>query len=36
MQWTYDAKPVYFFADDKAKGDMKGDGIEGVWHVIKE
>ena len=36
MQWTYDAKPVYFFADDKAKGDMKGDGMEGVWHIIKE
>jgi predicted lipoprotein with Yx(FWY)xxD motif len=36
MQWTYDGKPVYFFAEDKAKGDAKGDGLGGVWHVIKE
>ena len=36
MQWTYDGKPVYFYKDDKAKGDAKGDGKGGVWHVIKE
>ena len=36
MQWTYDKKPVYFFADDKKKGDMAGDGLGGVWHVVNE
>jgi predicted lipoprotein with Yx(FWY)xxD motif len=36
MQWTYDGKPVYFYMDDKAKGDAKGDGKGGVWHVINE
>lgn len=36
MQWTYDGKPVYFFAGDTAKGDATGDGLGGVWHVIKE
>jgi len=36
MQWVYDGHPVYFFKDDAAKGDMKGDGFKGVWHVIKE
>jgi predicted lipoprotein with Yx(FWY)xxD motif len=36
MQWTYDGKPVYFFKGDAAKGDAKGDGKGGVWHVIKE
>ena len=36
MQWTYDGKPLYFFKDDAAAGDAKGDGIKGVWHVIKE
>ena len=36
MQWAYDGKPVYFFKDDKKKGDMAGDGMGGVWHVIKE
>jgi predicted lipoprotein with Yx(FWY)xxD motif len=36
MQWTYDGKPVYFYKDDKAKGDATGDGKGGVWHVINE
>jgi predicted lipoprotein with Yx(FWY)xxD motif len=36
MQLAYDGKPVYFYMDDKKKGDMKGDGVGGVWHVIKE
>ena len=36
MQWAYDGKPLYFFKDDAAKGDAKGDGMKGVWHVIKE
>ncbi len=35
-QWAYDGRPVYFFAGDKAKGDMAGDGMGGAWHVIKE
>jgi len=35
-QWAYDGKPVYFYMDDKKKGDMKGDGVGGVWHVVKE
>jgi predicted lipoprotein with Yx(FWY)xxD motif len=36
MQWAYDGKPVYFFKSDTKKGDMAGDGLGGVWHVIKE
>ncbi len=36
MQWAYDGKPVYFFKADKVKGDAAGDGMGGVWHVIKE
>ena len=36
MQWAYDGKPVYFFKGDAAKGDMKGDGLKGIWHVIAE
>ena len=36
MQWSYDGKPVYYFQGDKAKGDAKGEGMGGVWHVIKE
>ena len=36
MQWAYDAKPVYFFKDDKKNGDVAGDGSGGVWHIVKE
>lgn len=36
MQWAYDGKPVYFFKGDAKSGDMAGDGMGGVWHVIKE
>jgi predicted lipoprotein with Yx(FWY)xxD motif len=36
LQWAYDGKPVYFFASDKKKGDMAGDKMGGVWHVIIE
>lgn len=36
MQWAYDGKPVYFFAKDAKAGDAMGDGLGGVWHVIKE
>ncbi|MGJ4860630.1 hypothetical protein AB4037_32645 [Labrys sp. KB_33_2] len=36
LQWSYDGKPVYFYAPDKKKGDKTGDGIGGVWHVISE
>lgn len=35
-QWAYDGKPMYFFAGDKAKGDHAGDGLGGVWHIIRE
>ncbi len=35
MQWAYDGRPAYFFSGDKQKGDMKGDGLNGVWHTIR-
>lgn len=35
-QWAYDGKPLYFFIEDKAKGDKMGDGLGDVWHVINE
>ncbi len=35
MQWAHDGKPVYFFKDDKKKGDIAGDGHDGVWHIVK-
>jgi predicted lipoprotein with Yx(FWY)xxD motif len=36
QQWTYDGKPLYFFAADKKKGDKTGDGLGGVWHIVSE
>jgi predicted lipoprotein with Yx(FWY)xxD motif len=36
MQWAYDGHPLYFFKGDAAKGDAKGDGMKGIWHVVKE
>jgi predicted lipoprotein with Yx(FWY)xxD motif len=35
MQWAYEGKPVYTFAKDTAAGEMKGDKMKDVWHVIK-
>lgn len=32
-QWAYKGKPLYLWIKDKAKGDMTGDGFNGVWHV---
>jgi predicted lipoprotein with Yx(FWY)xxD motif len=36
LQWAYDKKPVYFFVNDKKKGDMTGEAMGGVWHTIME
>ncbi|PZM12836.1 hypothetical protein [Rhizobium tubonense] len=33
--WAYEGKPLYTFAEDKKAGDMKGDGVGGVWHMAK-
>ena len=34
-QVTLNGYPLYFYAGDKAPGQVKGNGIEGSWHVIK-
>ena len=33
--WAYEGHPLYTFVEDKAPGDMKGEGKGGVWHVAK-
>ena len=34
-QWTYDGKPLYLWVKDQKPGDMTGDGVKGVWHLVK-
>lgn len=34
-QITYRGWPLYYFADDKTAGDMKGEGVNGVWFVVQ-
>ena len=36
MQWAYDGKPLYTFVKDEKPGDMTGDGMKDVWHVVHE
>ena len=36
MQWAYDGKPLYTFMKDEKPGEMKGDGMKSVWHVMRE
>ncbi|MGL5671593.1 hypothetical protein JV213_06725 [Plesiomonas shigelloides] len=33
-QWAYKGKPLYLYAQDKAKGDKSGDKIKEVWHIV--
>jgi predicted lipoprotein with Yx(FWY)xxD motif len=34
-QWTLKGMPLYFWAGDQAKGDATGDGVGGVWDVVR-
>ena len=34
MQLAFEGKPTYLFQGDVKKGDMAGDGVGGVWHII--
>ncbi|MET0789588.1 MAG: hypothetical protein ABWY33_10125 [Cellulomonas sp.] len=34
LQITIDGRPIYTFAQDKAPGDVNGQGLNSVWYVI--
>lgn len=35
-QWAYKARPLYNWHNDKAPGDITGDGfLNGAWHIAK-
>ena len=33
QQVTHNGQPLYYYADDAAAGDAKGDGVGGVWSI---
>jgi predicted lipoprotein with Yx(FWY)xxD motif len=35
-QWTFRGKPLYRWPSDKKPGDVTGDNVSGVWHVVPE
>ncbi len=36
MQYALSDKPLYYYSKDKDSGDVYGDGIGGIWHVVKQ
>lgn len=34
-QFAWNGKPLYYYASDKQAGDLTGDGVGGVWHIVK-
>ncbi|MGO3485546.1 MAG: hypothetical protein ACTINV_15785, partial [Cellulosimicrobium funkei] len=34
LQVTVDGRPVYTYAADTGPGDVTGQGVNGVWHVV--
>jgi predicted lipoprotein with Yx(FWY)xxD motif len=34
LQVTVNGQPVYLFVGDSRQGDIKGDGLDDVWHLI--
>lgn len=35
IQFAYKGMPVYYYAKDVAPSDVNGDGVGGIWHLIK-
>lgn len=34
LQITLNGRPLYYFFQDQKAGDIKGDGLGGVWHIV--
>jgi predicted lipoprotein with Yx(FWY)xxD motif len=34
-QMTYNGHPLYTFYQDRVAGEVKGEGLGGVWHVVR-
>ena len=35
QQWAYDGKPLYTYVNDTMPGDINGDNVGNVWHVVR-
>jgi predicted lipoprotein with Yx(FWY)xxD motif len=35
IQLVLNGQPLYLFVGDSQPGDINGDGLQGVWHIIK-
>lgn len=35
QQITYNGRPLYFYSKDKKPGDTTGQGVLGIWYVVK-
>lgn len=35
IQYAYSGLPLYYNASDAKPGDITGDGVGGVWHIVK-
>jgi predicted lipoprotein with Yx(FWY)xxD motif len=33
--WAYQGLPLYYWMADQNPGDTSGDGVGGVWHVVR-
>lgn len=36
LQWTYRDKPLYYWMHDRKPGDVTGDKVNKVWHVVRD
>lgn len=34
-QFAWKGMPLYYYQNDKKAGDVTGDGVGGVWHIVK-
>ncbi len=34
-QFAWKGMPLYYYSGDKKPGDITGDGVGGVWHIVK-
>ncbi len=34
--WAHEGWPLYYWYEDMAAGDTKGDGVGGVWHLATD